>query len=110
MPAVYPTPLPEAVIRDGARDEVLFTCFNRPLAEYLGRSRRRRTTDQAAEPQKVLLDSIRRFKGLERPVIVLAGIDQLPPDEENAVLYVDLSRARVHLVAVYGQRNVGRRT
>jgi len=58
------------------------------------------TTDQAAEPQKVLLDSIRRFKGLERPVVVLAGIDRLPPDEENALLYVGLSRARVHLAVV----------
>lgn len=58
------------------------------------------TTDQVAEPQKVLLDSVRRFKGLERPVIVLTGIDHLPPDEENALLYVGLSRARVHLAVV----------
>lgn len=58
------------------------------------------TTDQVAEPQKVLLDSVRRFKGLERPVIVLTGIDRLPSDEENALLYVGLSRARVHLAVV----------
>jgi hypothetical protein len=58
------------------------------------------TTDQVAEPQKVLLESVRRFKGLERPVIVLTGIDHLPPDEENALLYVGLSRARVHLAIV----------
>jgi hypothetical protein len=58
------------------------------------------TTDHVAEPQKVLLDSVRRFKGLERPVIVLTGIDHLPPDEEDALLYVGLSRARVHLAVV----------
>jgi Nuclease-related domain/UvrD-like helicase C-terminal domain len=58
------------------------------------------TTDQVAEPQKVLLDSVRRFKGLERPVIVLTGIDHLPPDEENALLYVGSSRARVGLAVV----------
>lgn len=61
------------------------------------------TTDQTTEPQKVLLDSIRRFKGLERPVIILAGIDHLAPDEENALLYVGLSRARVHLTVVAGK-------
>jgi superfamily I DNA/RNA helicase len=58
------------------------------------------TTDQEAEPEKVLLDSVRRFKGLERPVVVFTGIDHLPPDEENALLYVGLSRARVHLAVV----------
>ena len=58
------------------------------------------TTDQEAEPAKVLLDSVRRFKGLERPVIVLAGIDHLPPEEEDALLYVGLSRARVYLAVV----------
>ena len=58
------------------------------------------TTDQAAEPSKVLLETVRRFKGLERPVIVLTGIDDLPAAEETALLYVGLSRARVHLVIV----------
>ena len=58
------------------------------------------TTDQAAEPSKVLLETVRRFKGLERPVIVLTGIDDLPATEETALLYCGLSRARVHLVIV----------
>jgi hypothetical protein len=58
------------------------------------------TGDQIAEPTKVLLESVRRFKGLERPVIVLTGIDDLPATEEQALLYVGLSRARVHLVIV----------
>lgn len=58
------------------------------------------TGDQVAEPSKVLLDSIRRFKGLERPVVVLTGIDELSADEETALLYVGLSRARVHLVVI----------
>ena len=66
------------------------------------------TTDQEAEPQKVLLDSIRRFKGLERPVVVLAGIDHLPPDEENALLYVGLSRARVHVVVMASAATIHR--
>jgi hypothetical protein len=49
------------------------------------------TQDQNAEPGKVLLDSIRRFKGLERPVVVLTEIDELAPEDENGMLYVALS-------------------
>jgi superfamily I DNA/RNA helicase len=48
----------------------------------------------------VLLESIRRFKGLERPVVVLTAIDELSADDETALLYVGLSRARVHLVVI----------
>ncbi len=58
------------------------------------------TTDQVAEPGRVLVDSVRRFKGLERPIVVLTAIDDLPPAEENALLYVGLSRARIHLIVV----------
>lgn len=58
------------------------------------------TMDEAAEPTKVLSDSVRRFKGLERPVIVLTGIDDLPPEDEKSLLYVGPSRARVYLLAV----------
>jgi hypothetical protein len=58
------------------------------------------TTDQAAEPGRILLDSVRRFKGLERPIVVLTAIDELPPDEEQALLYVGLSRARIYLIVV----------
>jgi len=58
------------------------------------------TEDQTAEPSKVLLESIRRFKGLERLVVVLTAIDDLSADDETALLYVGLSRARVHLVMI----------
>lgn len=66
------------------------------------------TTDQTAEPGKVLLDSVRRFKGLERPIVVLTAIDDLPPEDENALLYVGLSRARVHLVVIARASTVAR--
>ena len=58
------------------------------------------TTDQAAELSKVLLETVRRFKGHERPVVVLTAIDDLTAEEEAALLYCGLSRARVHLVIV----------
>jgi hypothetical protein len=66
------------------------------------------TPDQAAEPSKVLLETVRRFKGLERPVIVLTGIDDLPAGEEQALLYVGVSRARAHLVIVATEATMGR--
>jgi hypothetical protein len=52
----------------------------------------------------ILCDSIRRFKGLERPVIVLL---ELKPDDKRLarLLYVGASRARQHL-AVIAARDV----
>lgn len=61
------------------------------------------TQDQDANPGRVLLDSIWRFKGLERPVVILAEIGTALGSVE--LLYVGLSRARVHL-AVVGNRQV----
>lgn len=70
----------------------------------LGRQRRIGTfpvtNDQDAEPGKVLLETIHRFKGLERPVIVLTELEGLEGKEAAGVLYVGLSRARVHLIIV----------
>jgi hypothetical protein len=64
------------------------------------------TTDQAAEPSKVLLETVRRFKGLERQVVILTAIDDLPAAEETALLYCGLSRARAHLVIVATEKTI----
>ena len=47
----------------------------------------------------ILVDSIRRFKGLDRQVVILA---ELRPDDPklDKVLYIGLSRARHHLVVI----------
>ena len=66
------------------------------------------TTDQAAEPSKVLLETVRRFKGLERQVVILTAIDGLPAGEETALLYVGLSRARALLVIVATEKTMER--
>jgi hypothetical protein len=66
------------------------------------------TADQCAEPTKVLLQTVRRFKGLERPVVILTAIDDLQAAEETALLYVGLSRARAHLVIVATQATMER--
>jgi superfamily I DNA/RNA helicase len=58
------------------------------------------TDDQARHPGRVLLQTIHRFKGLERPVVILVDVDDLPAAEADALFYVGLSRARVHLVVI----------
>lgn len=46
----------------------------------------------------VVLETIRRFKGLERPVVVLVELETVTTDAE--LLYVGLTRARLHLVVI----------
>ena len=58
------------------------------------------TRDQDADPGKVLLESIKRFKGLERRVVILADIDNLDPENDVEQLYVGFSRARTHLIVI----------
>ncbi len=49
----------------------------------------------------ILCDTIRRFKGLERPVIVLVELDGIDdPAILRRLLYVGASRARQHLVVI----------
>lgn len=48
----------------------------------------------------MLLQTVRRFKGLERPVVILTTIDDLQAADETSLLYCGLSRARAHLVIV----------
>jgi hypothetical protein len=47
----------------------------------------------------ILFDSIRRFKGLEREVIVLVELDESEPKLEQ-LMYVGATRARRHLVMI----------
>jgi len=59
-----------------------------------------RADQVAATPDDVILfDSIRRFKGLERPVIVLVELAADDPRLER-LLYVGISRARQHAVLI----------
>jgi len=48
----------------------------------------------------VYFDSIKRFKGLEKPVVILIEIDDLMRDGNEHDVYVGLSRARSHLVII----------
>ncbi|MGD8352591.1 MAG: NERD domain-containing protein [Pseudomonadota bacterium] len=58
---------------------------------------------ETPERGKVVFDSIRRFKGLERPVIILAELEEVLDSPE--ILYVGITRANAHLVVV-GRREV----
>lgn len=54
------------------------------------------------ESGKVVFDSIRRFKGLERPVIILVELEDVLGHED--LLYVGITRANAHLVVVGDER------
>jgi len=60
---------------------------------------------EAPERGKVVFDSIRRFKGLERPVVVLVELEDVLDSPE--ILYVGITRANAHL-AVVGSSEVVR--
>lgn len=55
---------------------------------------------------RIVVDSIRRFKGLERPVVVVAATSDAVID--NELPYVALSRARTHLIIVGSDKVLNR--
>ncbi len=55
---------------------------------------------------RIVVDSIRRFKGLERPVVVIAATPDTVIDTE--LPYVALSRARTHLIIVGADKVLSR--
>jgi len=61
------------------------------------------THDPNGAPGKVLFETIHRFKGLERPVVALVDIDSYVEKDNAELLYVGLTRARLHLVVVGSQ-------
>lgn len=48
-------------------------------------------------PARVVLESVRRFKGLERQVVILTGVEETTEEE---LLYVGLTCARSHLAVI----------
>lgn len=58
------------------------------------------TCRRADDPKKdaLILDTVRRFKGLESRIIILAATPKLIADRE--LIYVGLSRARAHLIVI----------
>jgi superfamily I DNA/RNA helicase len=58
------------------------------------------TWDFSNAEGKVVCSTIHGFKGLERPVVIVCGLDNPSPMEEKELLYVAFSRARSYLAVV----------
>ena len=58
------------------------------------------TTEHDAADGRVLVESVTRFKGLERDVVVLVGLEPVDYCEYEPMLYVGASRARSQLVVI----------
>ncbi len=72
-----------------------------PAVDDAGRSLGVASRDVPELPSDMILfDTIRRFKGLERPVIILVELSSDDSKMLDRLLYVGGSRARQHLVAI----------
>ena len=61
--------------------------------------------EQGFAEKTIVVDTVKRFKGLEAPVVILWGVDAVDPLRHRELLYVALSRARSRLFVVSdGQR------
>ena len=88
---------------DGAKPEdiVVLSSHGREKSAVYDALGERFVDDRAkARGRKVLFSSIRAFKGLESPVVVLCELEDLPSDSMDAQLYVGMSRARNHCVVI----------
>ena len=50
--------------------------------------------DDQRQENEVVIETVARFKGLESDILILWGLDRLPPQERRETLYVGLSRAK----------------
>jgi AAA domain/Nuclease-related domain/UvrD-like helicase C-terminal domain len=76
-----------------------------PSGKEKSRLRARGTVDgfrlsDRVEPDTVLTASVHGFKGLERPVVILAELGDRPEEDLAPYLYVGGSRARNHLIVL----------
>jgi hypothetical protein len=55
---------------------------------------------ETVEPDTILATSVHAFKGLERPVIILAELGDKHMEDLGRYLYVGGSRARNHLIVL----------
>ncbi|MDX2469318.1 MAG: AAA family ATPase, partial [SAR324 cluster bacterium] len=56
------------------------------------------TTSEAQKSNHLILDTIHRFKGLDAPIVILAGFEGIPESAINGLLYVGMTRAQSHLI------------
>lgn len=66
------------------------------------------TTEHDADDGRVLFESVTRFKGLERDVVILTRLDEVEYVEYAPMLYVGASRARSLLIVIGDQETLAR--
>jgi hypothetical protein len=80
-----------------------------PAVDDAGRSLGAASQDVPELPSDMILcDTIRRFKGLERPVVILVELSTNDAKMLDRLLYVGGSRARQHLVVIGSAQVLGR--
>ena len=84
-----------------AKQIVVLSSHGKKKSAVRERLGRRLVDDRSrANGAKVLFSSIRAFKGLESPVVVLCELEDLDSETMQSQLYVGISRARNHCVVV----------
>ena len=61
---------------------------------------------EKSKENSISFDSIRRFKGLEKTVIILTNLKEINKETVKN-LYTGLSRARAHLIVISNQKSIG---
>lgn len=85
----------------GAGDIAVLVCGNQQSAEQLRQRVGRKYATTDAETRKhgcVIVDTVRRFKGLESRVVILVGVDAISDSDE--LLYVAFSRANLYMLVL----------
>jgi len=63
---------------------------------------------QRGEPNSIVVETVRRFKGLEKQIVFWAGLDEYNLDTDFETAYVALSRAKSRLYLVGSEDNCQR--
>jgi hypothetical protein len=82
------------------RDIAIVLCRKNSLPDDLARLGSFPVSYRSDEDHKVRIDTVHRFKGLERSAIVLVVPPQIRRPDEDPLLYIGFTRARGHLVVV----------
>lgn len=89
-------------------EDIGIICSSSAIVEELCKSEKigQYSVCSIEKPEKnhIVVDTIRRFKGLERNVIIIPLLEQLTEPE---LIYVALSRARLYLVVIGNSNDIG---
>ncbi len=58
---------------------------------------------EGTSPERLVVETVQRFKGLERPVVILAEMEDARPEKARKIRYTAASRACLHLIKMVRQ-------